>query len=121
MNLFETLIHPDREEHGERAEVARAANLLQVGEFQVLQLAYKGWFGRDLPTALVDRMFAAYMFRNEVPYWARQYARNILRLDEQGRLDDLNPAYHRYDSDYHTDVPNGVRRSVGAGPDCRCR
>ena len=49
MNLFETLIHPDREEHPERAEVARAANLLQIGEFQLLQLAYQDWFGTDNP------------------------------------------------------------------------
>ena len=38
--FFQTLIQPDREEHPERALIARAANLLQVGEFQLLQLAY---------------------------------------------------------------------------------
>lgn len=111
MNLFETLIHPDKEEDTERAEVARAANLLQVGEFQVLQLAYKEWFGRELPEALVDRLFAAYMFQNDVPFWARQYSRNILRLDDQGGLDDMNPAYHRYDSDFRSQAaPDGVLR-----------
>lgn len=36
MNFFDVLIHPNREENPERAEVARAANLLQVGEFQLL-------------------------------------------------------------------------------------
>ena len=111
MNFFETLIRPDKEEHTERAEVARAANLLQVGEFQVIQLAYKEWFGRELPEALVDRLFAAYTFRNDVPFWARQYARNILRLEDQGDLDDMNPAYHRYDSDFRSEAaPGGVLR-----------
>ena len=114
MNFFETLIRPDHEDPSDRAEVARAANLLQVGEFQLLQLAYEEWYGRRLPEALVDRLFAAYMFHNEVPHWARQYARNILRLEEEGRLDDRDPAYHRYDADYHTHVPNGVRRFVVA-------
>jgi len=114
MNFFETLIRPDKEEQTERAEVARAANFLQVGEFQLLQLAYKEWHGQDLPEALVDRLFAAYMLHNEVPHWARQYARNILRLEEQGRLDDLDPKYHRYDADYHTHVPGGVRRFFAA-------
>jgi len=43
MNFFETLIHPDREEleNAERVLVCRAANVLQIGEFQLLQLAYK--------------------------------------------------------------------------------
>ena len=109
MNLFETLIHPDKEENSERAEVARAANLLQVGEFQILQLAYKEWHGQDLPPLLVDRLFASYMFDNEVPIWARQYARNILRLEEQGSPDDMSPAYHRYDSEFWTKPAGGVR------------
>ncbi len=111
MNLLETLIHPDKEERTERAEVASAANLLQVGEFQILQLAYKEWYGRELPEALVDNLFSAYMFRNEVPFWARQYARNIMRLDDQGGLDDTNPSYHRYDSDFRPRAaPDGVFR-----------
>ena len=55
MNFFDVLLHPDREELeiGERALVGMAANILQVGEFQVLQLAYMEWFGKDLPEALV--------------------------------------------------------------------
>lgn len=110
MNFFETLIHPDKEENTERAEVARAANLLQVGEFQLLQLAYKEWHGQDLPPALIDRMFASYMFENKVPSWARHYARNILRLEEQGSLNDLDPTYHRYDAEYRTRAPDGGRR-----------
>jgi len=110
MNLFETLIHPDREENEERAEVARAANILQVGEFQLLQLAYGDWFDKDLPTALIDRLFSQYMLYNIVPHWARHYARKIMIMEERGILDDLDPHYHRYDRDYHTSVPNGARR-----------
>ena len=36
MTLLKTLIQPDHDENQERAEVADAANLLQVGEFQLL-------------------------------------------------------------------------------------
>ena len=44
--LWETLLHPDREELAmkERLVVISAANQLQVGEFQLLQLAYREWF-----------------------------------------------------------------------------
>lgn len=43
MNFWETLLHPDKEEleNPERRVIANAANILQVGEFQLLQLAYR--------------------------------------------------------------------------------
>ena len=112
MNLFHTLMRPDKEEleHGERVLVAKAANLLQVGEFQLLQLAYRDWHNKDLPEALVSQLFSSYMFKDEVPHWARHYARKIVDADENGALNDNEPSYHAYDHDYHTSVPRGVRR-----------
>ncbi len=110
MNLFETLLHPDREEHPERGEVARAANLLQVGEFQLLQLAYEDWFDKDMPSGECDRLFGAYMLHNQVPHWARRYARHIIGLDVVGMLNDRDPTYHRYDPNFQPRrLPNGVR------------
>ncbi len=94
----------------DRLVVVEAANLLQVGEFQLLQLAYREWFGEDLPEALVAQLFATYMLKNEVPHWARHYARLILMREERGALDCDAPTYHRYDHDYHTVVPEGVKR-----------
>ena len=116
MNFFETLLHPDREEleMGERMIVSSAANLLQVGEFQLLQLAYREWFNEDLPEALVARLFSSYMLRDEVPHWARHYARLILSREQRGQLNDNDPTYHRYDNDYHTLVPKGVRQFCAA-------
>ena len=61
----------------ERLVVISAANQLQVGEFQLLQLAYKEWFGEDLPEALVSKLFTSYMLHNYVPHWARHYARRM--------------------------------------------
>lgn len=112
MNFFKTLLHPDREEleNGERVLIARAANILQVGEFQLLQLAYREWFGHDLPEAKVSQLFTSYMLHDAVPHWARHYARQIIELDDQGRLDDADPDWHRYDSDYQTAVPHGRRQ-----------
>ena len=107
-NFFQTLIRPDREETPDRAEIARAANLLQVGEFQFLQLAYNEWFSEEMPERLCDKFFMGYMLQDSVPHWARHYARRILALDREGTLNDLDPRYHRYDSDYHTTVPQGV-------------
>ena len=112
MTLLQTLLKPDCEEleMKERLVVISAANALQVGEFQLLQLAYREWFNKDLPEALVDRLFSAYMLKNEVPHWARHYARHIVELDALGKLDDQEPSYHRYDVEYRTSVPKGLRR-----------
>jgi hypothetical protein len=111
MNLFQVLLDPGREEleAGDRAPVSQAANILQIGEFQLLQLAYREWHGVDLPEALVSRLFASYMFHGKVPYWARHYARLILVRNEQGLLDPDDPRYHRFDHGYATTVPKGVR------------
>jgi hypothetical protein len=107
--FFQTLMRPDQEEDPERTLVARAANILQIGEFQLIQLAYHQWHGEDLPKALSDRIFDAYMVHNQVPPWARHYAREILAQDERGEVDADDPAYHRYDHNYVTHVPKGVR------------
>lgn len=114
MSLIETLIRPDKEVQDDRAEVVKAANLLQVGEFQLLQLAFYDWHKRDMPDAVINRLFADYMLRNQVPFWARQYARKIIAQDASGELKDQEPYYHRYDADYHTQVPGGLRKFVWA-------
>ncbi|MBL6933215.1 MAG: hypothetical protein ISR45_09725 [Rhodospirillales bacterium] len=112
MNLFQTLLSPDKEEleNGERVLVGKAANILQVGEFQLLQLAYRDWHNKELPEALVSQLFSSYMLRNEVPHWARYFARNIIEASEKGALNDNEPSFHDFDHNYHTSVPGGLRR-----------
>lgn len=108
--FFHTLLRPDQEEDPERTLVARAANILQVGEFQLLQLAYEDWFGRVMSGELSDEMFRAYMMRGEIPAWAQAFARWVIRQDEIGLLDGNDPHFHRFDNDYVTMVPQGWRK-----------
>jgi hypothetical protein len=110
--LWETLLNPEREEAEmkERLIVIEAANQLQVGEFQLLQLAYREWHGKDLPEALVAKLFTSYMLNHRVPNWARHYARLIIEGHEKSEIDDNATKYHRYDYDYHTSVPKGFQR-----------
>lgn len=114
MTLLKTLIQPDHDENLERTEVADAANLLQVGEFQLLQLAFHAWHERDMPQAMIDQTFTQYMLYNEVPFWARQYAREIIEIDRRGELDDNQSHYHRYDAEYRTHVPGGAKKFIWA-------
>ena len=109
LGLFKTLMRPDQEEDPALTIVARAANILQVGEFQLLQLAYFEWHDEELPREECDAVFRLYMLKGEIPAWARHYARKIIQADEAGAVEDGDPAFHRYDHNYVTHVPKGVR------------
>jgi len=116
MKFLDVFVHPDREEDPERGEVSHAANLLQIGEFQVLQLAYRKAYGKDLEEGQINQLFAAYMLHGDIPSWALRYARHIIDLDNRGMLTDQDPTYHRYDSDYYTYVPEGLPKfALAAG------
>ena len=111
-SFWDTMLKPDHEEleMKERLVVISAANQLQVGEFQLMQLAYREWYNKDLPEALVTKLFTSYMLHHQVPHWARHYARCIIDGYERGELDDNAPKFHRYDHEYHTSVPRGLQR-----------
>lgn len=96
--LWRALTRPEEDVHPDRVLLADAANVLQIGEFQLLQLAGRQWLGRDLTPSEIDRWFRRLVYRDEVPHWARVYAREVLRLDRDGKLDAEDADYHRYDS-----------------------
>ena len=112
MSLLQALLHPDQEERvsKDRALVASAANLLDVGEFQLLQLAYWEWYGTNIPEASFRGLFHSFMVCNVVPHWARYYARTILERGERGEIDNTAPAYHRFDGDIASPKLNSVWR-----------
>lgn len=115
MTFFKTLLRPDRDDDSERSAIAQAANLLQVGEFQLLQLAYAEWFGEDMDEATSSAVFEAFMRQGQMPAWARHYARKILDMERQGVLDDIDPRYHRFDNDYfRSRLSDGTRRFLVA-------
>ena len=115
MNFLETLLHPDRDDDPDRGEIVHSANLLQIGEFQLLQLAFAAWFERDMSEIESKEIFHDFMIRSRVRPWARHYARKIIALDQENRLNDQAPHYHRYDSDYfRTQLSNSGRRFLVA-------
>ncbi|MCZ6558264.1 MAG: hypothetical protein O7A69_10885, partial [SAR324 cluster bacterium] len=46
----------------------------------------------------MEQMFFDYLTENKLPPWARHYARRIIDLDDQGKLEYTDPQYHRYDA-----------------------
>ena len=58
--------------------LTRAANILDVSEFEVLQRAYRHWFGDQAPAQLIASTFSSYMKTRQLPHWARHYAVKVI-------------------------------------------
>ena len=86
-NLLKTLLKPDWEDNPKRSEIIQAANLIQIGEFQLIQLAYKAWYNEDLPEDKINKIFNEYMITEIIPIWVTDYASNIIKLDKENVLD----------------------------------
>jgi len=72
--------------------VARAAQLLEVSEYELFLRAYRTWHHEVPDQRRIETQFAACMFGNSVPYWARDYARKILLADAQVSPQPSSPA-----------------------------
>ena len=108
--LLKTLIKPDWDDNPKRSEILHAANLLQVGEFQLIQLAYKVWFYEDLPEDKINKIFSEYMVTEIIPIWVVHYARDIIKMHEANALDSYNEKYHVYDHEFGSYIPNEQNR-----------
>ena len=98
--LLKTLIKPDWDENSKRSEILHASNVLQIGEFQLIQLAYKVWYGKNLPENKINKIFSEYMITGIIPIWVTYYARDILKLDKANVLNSYDEKYHVYDHEF---------------------
>ena len=99
-DFLHTLIKPDRDDNPKRSKILHAANLLQIGEFQLIQLAYKVWYRENLPENKINNIFSEYMITGIIPIWVTYYAQDILKLDQANVLDSYNEKYHVYDHEF---------------------
>ena len=108
--LLKTLIKPDWDDNPKRSEVLHAANLLQIGEFQLIQLAYKVWYNENLPEDKINKIFSEYMITGVIPIWVTYYTKDILKLDRANVLDSYNDKYHVYDHEFGAYINNNQQR-----------
>ena len=109
-DLIKTLIKPDWDNNPKRSLIIQAANLIQIGEFQLIQLAYKSWYGNDLPEEKINTIFKEYMVTGIIPIWVTYYAKDIIKLDKANVLDSYNEKYHVYDHEFGQDISNEKQR-----------
>ena len=108
--LLKTLIKPDWDDNPTRSEILHAANLLQIGEFQLIQLAYKIWYKEDLPENKINKIFEEYMINGIIPIWVTYYAKDILKLENVNVLNDYEDKYHVYDHEFGEYIYDAKKR-----------
>jgi hypothetical protein len=108
--LLKTLIKPDWDDSPKRSEIIQAANLIQIGEFQLIQLAYKAWYEHDLPENKINNIFNEYMVTGIVPIWVTYYAKDIVKLDKANILNSYNKKYHIYDHEFGDYISDDKQR-----------
>ena len=108
--LIKTLIKPDWDDTPRRSEILSAANLLQIGEFQLIQLAYKVWYNEDLPEEKINKIFGEYMYKGIIPIWVSYYAKDILKIDKANKLNSYDNKYHVYDHEFGEYIPDEKQR-----------
>ena len=109
-NLLKTLIKPDWDDSPKRSEILHAANLLQIGEFQLIQLAYKVWYRKDLPEKKINKIFSEYMVSGIIPIWVTYYARDIIKMENANVLNSYDEKYHVYDHEFGETLKDEKKR-----------
>ena len=108
--LLRTLVKPDWDDDPKRSEILYAANLLEIGEFQLIQLAYKVWYKEDLPENKINKIFEEYMITGVIPIWVTYYAKDILKLEQANVLNSYDEKYHVYDHEFGTYIQGAKQR-----------
>ena len=108
--LLRTLVKPDWDDDPKRSEILYAANLLEIGEFQLIQLAYKVWYKEDLPENKINKIFEEYMITGVIPIWVTYYAKDILKLEQANVLNSYDEKYHVYDHEFGAYIYNNKQR-----------
>lgn len=70
--------------------VLDAAAMLDITEYELFRLAHRRWHGERTVDDVIEPFFVAYMFDDAVPPWVRDYARMVVRLEDQGELDRVS-------------------------------
>ena len=110
--LLKTLIKPDWDDNPKRSLIIQAANLIQIGEFQLIQLAYKAWYEKNLPEEKINKIFNEYMITGIIPIWVTYYATDIIKLDKANILDSYDKKYHIYDHEFGQHISDEKQRKT---------
>jgi len=72
--------------HSDAGAVVAAAAILRISEFELFRLAYHDWYGAAPECSALEAPFERYILKTLVPPWVRSFARKILKLSAEKRL-----------------------------------
>lgn len=79
--------YDDDDCNADTREVLKASAELEITEFHLFELAHLRWFGELGTEPKIERLFTPYMYGGPVPFWVRQYCRDVLARVDEGRLE----------------------------------
>ena len=69
------------------ARIEISSRLLQISEFQFFHVAYQEWCGKEIDDDDMEHIFTAYLLSNDVPFWVRDFARDVLSYYTTGNCE----------------------------------
>lgn len=83
-------LKPQPSPAGDARAVVAAAAILRVSEFELFRLAYYDWYGLMPQRNALEKPFEHYLLKTLVPPWVRSFARKILKLSAEKRLNPVD-------------------------------
>ena len=81
MKFLKAFLCSDVAAKQDRMMVTSAANLLDIGEFQLLQIAFRQWYGREMQSDEQDKFFHDVFILGKTPAFLRHLSRRIYFRD----------------------------------------
>ena len=81
----------------DRSMVTTVANALDIGEFQLVQLAFKHWYGREMSSWEQEKYFHYVFFQGHIPPFGRHLSREVHSQGSDNNIMERPAFRHLYD------------------------
>ena len=113
MKFLKAFLCSDITNKQDRAMVTSVANLLDIGEFQLLQIAFRHWYGREMQSYEQDAFFHDVFILGKTPAFLRHLSRRIYFRDVECNFHEQPSRFNIPDlNSVRVDKPIDVRHFV---------
>ena len=113
MKFLKAFLCSDATNKQDRAMVTSVANLLDIGEFQLLQIAFRHWYGREMQPYEQDAFFHDVFILGKTPAFLRHLSRRIYFRDVECNFHEQPSRFNIPDlNSVRVDKPIDVRHFV---------
>lgn len=113
MKFLKAFLYSDATNKQDRAMVTSVANLLDIGEFQLLQIAFRHWYGREMQPYEQDEFFHDVFILGKTPAFLRHLSRRIYFRDVECNFHEQPSRFNIHElNSVRVDKPIDVRHFV---------